>query len=431
MTYLFQSILNGILAGCIYALFAMGLTLIYGVLNFINFAHGEIIMWSAYFLFLLMGKPFELPLAVALPPSLFLAALLGMGMDRAVFRPLRQANRLTLLIAALGLSFFLRNGAQLFWGAEIRTYGFEVKRGLRFLGISLTINQVAIILTSLLCVLLVYLLFYRSRLGKLMRAVQTTGTCQSCGYRFKEGHQDRLGDGLDPGRAAGRLFRYGYPRVRRDHQDRFPERSLVNQGTDGTSGHPNSHLRHSICYASSLSHSGYGIGRPYFFHPEDDLTQSLWLRQKAIREDELAAESLGKNVFRFRVKSFVIAHLRRIGWNTRCHYTTFISPGDFTLLETILVLLIVVLGGKGTEWGPVWGLLSSSFFRNQVIDEIYETIRKTNSEGIPFLIVEQNARKALSMAHRAYVLDLGKKRLEDTGEGLLNNEEVKRLYLGG
>jgi branched-subunit amino acid ABC-type transport system permease component len=171
MTYLFQSILNGILAGCIYALFAMGLTLIYGVLNFINFAHGEIIMWSAYFLFLLMGKPFEIPLAIALAPSLFLAALLGMGMDRVVFRPLRQANRLTLLIAALGLSFFLRNGAQLFWGAEIRTYGFEVKRGLRVMGISLTINQVAIILTSLLCVLLVYLLFYRSRLGKSMRAV--------------------------------------------------------------------------------------------------------------------------------------------------------------------------------------------------------------------------------------------------------------------
>jgi branched-subunit amino acid ABC-type transport system permease component len=171
MTYLFQSILNGILAGCIYALFAMGLTLIYGVLNFINFAHGEIIMWSAYFLFLLMGKPFQIPLAIALAPSLFLAALLGMGMDRVVFKPLRQANRLTLLIAALGLSFFLRNGAQLFWGAEIRTYGFEIKRGLRFLGISLTINQLAIIVTSLLCVLLVYLLFYRSRLGKSMRAV--------------------------------------------------------------------------------------------------------------------------------------------------------------------------------------------------------------------------------------------------------------------
>ena len=163
--------MNGILAGCIYALFAMGLTLIYGVLNFVNFAHGELIMWGAYFLYLLMGKPIGLPLPVALAPALFLTILLGMGMDRVVFRPLRKANRLTLLIAALGLSFFLRNGAQLFWGAEIRTYGFEIKRGMRFLGISLTINQVVIIITSLVVIALLYLLFHRSRLGKSMRAV--------------------------------------------------------------------------------------------------------------------------------------------------------------------------------------------------------------------------------------------------------------------
>jgi len=67
----------------------------------------------------------------------------------------------------------------------------------------------------------------------------------------------------------------------------------------------------------------------------------------------------------------------------------------------------------------------------KVIDEIYEGIDAVNSRGTPFLIVEQNAKKALRMAHRGYVLDLGKNRLEDTGEGLLNNEEVKKLYLGG
>jgi ABC-type branched-subunit amino acid transport system ATPase component len=67
----------------------------------------------------------------------------------------------------------------------------------------------------------------------------------------------------------------------------------------------------------------------------------------------------------------------------------------------------------------------------KVIEETYESIRSINREGIPFVIVEQNARKALRMAHRAYVFDLGINRLEDTGEGLLNNEEVKRLYLGG
>jgi len=66
----------------------------------------------------------------------------------------------------------------------------------------------------------------------------------------------------------------------------------------------------------------------------------------------------------------------------------------------------------------------------RVIDEMYQQIHSINQEGAAFLIVEQNARKALRLAHRAFVLDLGMNRLEDTGEGLFNNEEVKRLYLG-
>ena len=171
MSFLLQSIFNGLLAGCIYALFAMGLTLIYGVLNFVNFAHGELIMWGAYFLYLFMEKPFAFPLPIALIPALCLTILLGMGIDRLAFKPLRQANRLTLLIAALGLSFLLRNGAQLFWGAELRTYGFEIKRGWRVLNMSITTNQIAIIITTLICIAIVYFLFHRSRLGKSMRAV--------------------------------------------------------------------------------------------------------------------------------------------------------------------------------------------------------------------------------------------------------------------
>jgi ABC-type branched-subunit amino acid transport system ATPase component len=66
-----------------------------------------------------------------------------------------------------------------------------------------------------------------------------------------------------------------------------------------------------------------------------------------------------------------------------------------------------------------------------MIEEVYERIGSINAGGVTFLIVEQNAMKALSMAHRGYVLDLGMNRLEDSGAGLLNNEEVKRLYLGG
>lgn len=170
-SFFLQTLFNGILAGCIYALFAMGLTLIYGVLNFVNFAHGELIMWGAYFLYFLMDKPLNLPLSIAFLPALFFTILLGLGSDRLIFKPLRQANRLTLLITSLGLSFLLRNGAQFFWGAEIRTYGFEIKRGMKFFGVSITPNQLAIIVSSTLCIILLYLFFYKSRMGKSMRAI--------------------------------------------------------------------------------------------------------------------------------------------------------------------------------------------------------------------------------------------------------------------
>lgn len=85
---------------------------------------------------------------------------------------------------------------------------------------------------------------------------------------------------------------------------------------------------------------------------------------RAVRDDEIAADVLGKDVFSFKVRSFVIgsafAGLAGTLW---AHHTTFISPGDFTLLETILVLLIVVLGGKGTQWGPLVGAVVLIFFQ--------------------------------------------------------------------
>jgi branched-chain amino acid transport system permease protein len=88
---------------------------------------------------------------------------------------------------------------------------------------------------------------------------------------------------------------------------------------------------------------------------------------KAVRDDETAAEILGKNAYAFKIKSFVIgsvfAGLAGVLW---AHYATFISPGDFTLTETILVLLIVVMGGKGTLIGPVVGAITLIFFQESV-----------------------------------------------------------------
>ena len=88
---------------------------------------------------------------------------------------------------------------------------------------------------------------------------------------------------------------------------------------------------------------------------------------KAVRDDETAAEILGKNAYRFKIKSFAIgsvfAGLAGVLW---AHYTTFIGPGDFTLTETILVLLIVVMGGKGTFLGPVAGAVVLIVFQESV-----------------------------------------------------------------
>jgi branched-chain amino acid transport system permease protein/neutral amino acid transport system permease protein len=168
--FYFQSVLNGLIAGCVYALLASGLTLVYGVLNFINFAHGELIMLGAYLALFFMAGPFHLPFILSVPFSLCLTSMVAIGIDRAVFRHLRRAAPLTLLVAALGISFFLRNSVQFFWGAQIRTFEFEPVVGWRILNLAITPTQVAIVVTSAMSLLLLHGVLQKTKVGKAMRA---------------------------------------------------------------------------------------------------------------------------------------------------------------------------------------------------------------------------------------------------------------------
>ena len=171
MEYYAQLLLNGIIAGSIYALFAVGLTMVYGVFRFINFAHGELIAWGAYLALFFTRSPFSLPIYLAAPPALVITALIGLAQDRFVFGPLRHGNRITLLIASIGLSYFLRNAIRLIWGSDLRTYGLIPTRGIEFAGLNITSTQITMIAAAVLFLGVLYIVLTRTMLGKSLRAV--------------------------------------------------------------------------------------------------------------------------------------------------------------------------------------------------------------------------------------------------------------------
>ena len=116
-----QQLVNGITLGSVYALIAVGYTMVYGVIQLINFAHGEIYMMGAFLSFTMvssMGMNFW----VAFPVTIVLCSILGMLLDVVAYRPLRQAPRLAALITAIGMSLFLQNLALIIWGSQIKAF---------------------------------------------------------------------------------------------------------------------------------------------------------------------------------------------------------------------------------------------------------------------------------------------------------------------
>jgi len=167
LDYYAQLVVNGIVAGAVYALFAVGLTLIYGVFRFINFAHGELIAWGAYLTLMFSGF---LPFGLAVVPALFLTILLGIGQERYIYRSLRQRSRITLLIASIGLSYLLRNALRLIWGSDLVSFGFETRRGMSFAGLIVTRTQLLMVAAALLFLAFLYMLLNFTLLGKSLRA---------------------------------------------------------------------------------------------------------------------------------------------------------------------------------------------------------------------------------------------------------------------
>jgi branched-chain amino acid transport system permease protein len=214
----FQQLLNGLSLGAIYALIALGYTMVYGVLRFINFAHSDVFMVGA-FIGYYMGK--IVPegtiwggLAV-LAVAMLGCAVLGIVIERLAYRPLRGAATLNVLITAIGVSLLLEYTGQVFFGAAPRTFPavFPVT-SFQLGGVVISTNQLVVIGVAVLLMVALELIVYRTKMGTAMRAValnpkaaQLVGVNNDVVISFTFG----LGSALAA--AGGILYALNYPSI--------------------------------------------------------------------------------------------------------------------------------------------------------------------------------------------------------------------------
>jgi len=166
-----QLLVNGLIAGGTYALAAIGYSMVYGALKFINFAHGSVAMVGAYIAFVLASKALRLPLALAFFLSMLLTALVGVLAERVAYRPLRKAPKLSSLTTAIALSFVLDAAVMIIMGADIRSFNLTGLKTYKIGPVYITPIQGLIIATSLAIMAGLYLLLRYTKLGKAIRAV--------------------------------------------------------------------------------------------------------------------------------------------------------------------------------------------------------------------------------------------------------------------
>lgn len=167
-----QTGLNGLSLGAVYALGAVGLTLVYGILKLVNFAHGDFLTFGAYMAYL-VNVTWGLPLVVAVFWAMAMTALLGLLFEKVMWGPMRarHAGLLQLLLMSIGLAFIIRAVVQYFWSTEIRTLDVNVTDTVRFLGLTLGRTELIVIVTGFVILIAVGLMLRYTLLGKRMRAL--------------------------------------------------------------------------------------------------------------------------------------------------------------------------------------------------------------------------------------------------------------------
>ena len=164
-------LISGLGLGSVYAIMALGYSMVYGIAKMLNFAHGDIIMVGAYVAFFAISGA-GMPPAVAILLSVLVCTVLGVVIERLAYKPLREASSLAVLITAIGVSYFLENGALILWGADSKFFPSNIfPQGGPTIG-SLTISWLTIITIAVCCVIMILLMLFvgRTNTGGAMRA---------------------------------------------------------------------------------------------------------------------------------------------------------------------------------------------------------------------------------------------------------------------
>ena len=173
MTLFLSYLVNGISLGSVYAIIALGYTMVYGIAKMLNFAHGDVIMVGAYISFC-VTQYMGLPALVSVVAAMAVCTLLGIVIERLAYKPLRQATSLAVLITAIGVSYFLQNMALLIWGSNPKSFASVVNFGsLRLFGGRLVITSEALttVLANIVIMIALTLFTGKTKIGKAMRAV--------------------------------------------------------------------------------------------------------------------------------------------------------------------------------------------------------------------------------------------------------------------
>lgn len=165
-----QQLINGLALGSVYALLALGYTMVYGIIQLINFAHGEIYMIGAFAGFY-SASTLKLPLLPTLLIAMVASSIAGIIIEKIAYKPLRNSPRITLLITAIGVSLFLQNAMRLLVGSNPKPFPDLIHAGTINLGpIQIELKTILMFVVSAVFVILLQFIVYKTKVGKAMRA---------------------------------------------------------------------------------------------------------------------------------------------------------------------------------------------------------------------------------------------------------------------